>query len=152
MASKAWTHLRNVNLFADCTDDDLAKIDSLLTQISVRPGEVLTKEGSSGFSFMIITDGFALVTRHGEEIGRLRPGSFVGEMALIEQAIRSATVTAITPMTVYVLNFGEFRDLMRWVPSVAAKVEAAAAARHAQNEEGDAAVSAETRSGAARGL
>lgn len=137
MASKAWNHLRSVALFADCSDEDLAKIDSLLTQIALKPGEVLTREGSSGFEFMIITDGFAQVSRHGEEIGRLKPGSFLGEMALIDHERRSATVTAITAMTVFVMNLGEFQDLMRYVPSVAARVGEAAASRHAMNTAAD---------------
>ena len=63
-----------------------------------------------------------VITRAGAELARRGPGSIVGEMALIDQGPRTATVTAATPVSAYVLNRGEFASLLADAPDVAEKV------------------------------
>lgn len=63
----------------------------------------------------------------------LGPGDFVGEMALLDRVPRSATVTTLTPVTVYACNIREFFTLLRVAPSVATKITQAAAERRERN-------------------
>ena len=121
--------LRDITLFNDCSDDELRGIDALVTELVVMPGRELARQGAHAREFLVIGSGEALVTRDGEEIGRLGAGSFVGEMALLDGGRRSATVTAATLMTIYVLHTTDFWALLQLAPRVAAKIQAAAAAR-----------------------
>jgi voltage-gated potassium channel len=79
---------------------------------------------------MIIEEGWARVSRDAVELGQLGPGSFFGEMALLGEPHRSATVTAVTSMVVDVLNPAEFAALLQAAPSVRHAVTAAAEQRH----------------------
>jgi CRP-like cAMP-binding protein len=104
--------LKGVDLFAGCSPDEIDRIASLTTEIDVEAGRVLCVEGKPGEEFFVIADGEARVTRGGEEIARLGGGGFFGEMALLDGGARVATVTAVTPMKLLVLNRSEFRSLV----------------------------------------
>jgi CRP/FNR family cyclic AMP-dependent transcriptional regulator len=104
--------LRGVELFAGCSNDEIDRIASLTTQIDVAAGRVLCDEGTPGEEFFVVAEGEASVTRGGQEIARLGAGNFFGEMALLDGGPRVATVTAATPMSLLVLNRGEFRSLV----------------------------------------
>ena len=80
------------------------------------------REGEIGLEAFVIESGEAVVSRDGAELARRGPGTIVGEMALIEHGPRTATVTAATPLTAYVLNRGEFSSLLVDAPDVAAKI------------------------------
>ena len=116
--------LRSIETFAECTDEELARIDSLLAETNVSAGRTLMAEGKPGLEFMVITEGTATVTRDGQTLGTVGPGDIVGEMALIDEELRAraATVTADTDMRVYVMNAGEFTSLLREVPAVRQKI------------------------------
>jgi CRP-like cAMP-binding protein len=126
--------LKSVTLFAACSDGEIEAVESLLTNVRVEAGEVLMNEGAIGRQFMIIEDGFARVTRNRVELAILGPGSFFGEMALIGRQRRGATVTAIGPMSIDVLNRGEFQALLETSPSVHQRVMRAAADRAVDDE------------------
>jgi CRP-like cAMP-binding protein len=81
---------------------------------------------------MIVIDGRARVTHRGRVIAEIGPGELIGEMALLNGSRRSATVVALTPMRLMVLNPGEFQEMLRVAPSVRAKVGAVAFERGAQ--------------------
>jgi CRP-like cAMP-binding protein len=117
--------LRAVPLFAECTDDELERIDSLFSEAEVAAGHVLVREGSIGRQFIVIVSGRASVAREGVELNVLGPGDFVGEMALLHNTPRGATVTASTPMKLYVANAGEFAALLGEAPSISAKIRRA---------------------------
>lgn len=104
--------LKGVDLFAGCSNAEIERIASLTTQIDVEAGRVLCAEGKAGEEFFVIAEGEASVSRGGEEIARLGAGGFFGEMALLDGGARVATVTAVTPMKLLVLNRGEFRSLV----------------------------------------
>jgi CRP-like cAMP-binding protein len=125
--------LRALELFADCSNAELTQISSLVTMLTVEPGRVLMSEGTIGMEFMVIADGEAEVTVAGAPRARLRPGDFAGEMSLLAHDRRSATVTALTPVTFYVCNTAEFSSLLDVAPSVAAKITDAAARRAEAN-------------------
>lgn len=118
--------LRKVSLFTDCSDRELIRIDRLLTELNVSPGRTLMGRGTAALQFMIVSDGYGRVSADGADIGRVGPGSYVGEHTFRGQAW-NATITALTPMTVYVLNAGELATLLEDVPSLKERIAGAAA-------------------------
>ena len=88
-----------------------------------RTGRVLAKEGTPGQEFVVVVEGTASATSRGEEVGQIGPGSFFGELALLDGGPRTATVRALTPMLVLVLDRSEFNHLVdRAIPSVGRKM------------------------------
>jgi CRP-like cAMP-binding protein len=137
--AKPWIErLRSIDLFAQCSDKELEQIDALMTEVDVPAGRVLMHEGDLGLEAFVIESGEAVVTRDGTELARRGAGSIVGEMALIDQGPRTATVTATTPLTAYVLNRREFASLLDDAPEVAEKVTREVEARRPQVETGHA--------------
>jgi CRP-like cAMP-binding protein len=124
-----------LDLFAGCTPNQASQIRSLLTMLTVEPGTVLMRQGTYGFEFLLIAEGTAEVSLGGEVIATLGAGEFAGEMSLLGRTRRSATVTAVTPMKVYVANAAEFAGIEDVLPSVAARIAATAAEREAANRE-----------------
>ena len=92
--------LARVPLFAALPREQRLVIAQLATHLEAPAGEVLTREGEEGREFIILLDGEVEVTRGGQVIATLGPGSHFGEIALIAHGPRTATVTATTPVTV----------------------------------------------------
>ena len=105
--------LRSIPMFEACTDEELHAIDSLLDDVEVAPGEVLIHEGRPGRESFIVVRGEARVTLRGTDVGSIGPGGIFGEMALLDNEPRPATVTATTPMQLLVLAPRGFFDLLR---------------------------------------
>lgn len=114
--------LQSVWLFSACTNKELSRIASLVDEVEVPVGAVLTKEGGPGREFFAIVEGEALVTLRGKKLATLGAGSFFGEMSLLDQGPRSATVSAATPMKLYVLDARSFSSLLDQSPAVARKI------------------------------
>jgi len=125
--------LRRVDLFASCSDGDLALIDSLLERVEVAPGTAIVDQGAPVRHFFVVVDGYAQVSRDGARLGIVGPGSFIGEMALLNGRLCSADVQAVTPMTVCVLGPDQFRVLVNRFPCVGDKVRNAAIKRSEQD-------------------
>ena len=121
--------LRGVPLFGLCTEKELKDIAGLGDEISVKEGEVLTQEGKPGRECYVVISGEAKATVGGRQIGVVWPGECVGEMALLDTAPRTATVTATTDMEVFVLEPRSFGDLLDRHPSVAKRLLASMARR-----------------------
>lgn len=119
---RAGRALARLELFHDCSPAELRAVDSLVTEVRVPAGRVLMEEGTRGLDFLVVVEGTATVTRAGRHVGEVGAGSFLGELALLDDAPRTATVTAATPMRVYALNPFEFRGLLDAAPSVRARV------------------------------
>jgi CRP/FNR family cyclic AMP-dependent transcriptional regulator len=109
------SHLRSVPWFHACTPEQLAEVARLAERVSVHAGEVLTKEGRIGRELFIILLGTATVTRNGRVINILNDGDYFGELAAIDPAPRSATVTATTDLEVLIIGPREF-DAMTEIP------------------------------------
>src|SRR5918999_837119 len=88
--------LREVSLFAKLSDKDLKRLANSLNERSFSAGHEITAEGAEGIGFFLIESGEVSVSRGGEQIRKLGPGDYFGEMALIDQQPRSATVVADT--------------------------------------------------------
>ena len=110
--------LSGVWLFSRCSKKELAALASLTTQLDFPPGKVLATEGQVGSEFFVIVKGKAEATRTGVPIGVLGPGTFFGEMSLLEHKPRVATVTTTEPTTVLILTAKEFDKLIESMPSV----------------------------------
>ena len=117
--------LAAVPLFASLRDDDRARLADWFEVRSVSAGTELAGEGASGYSFFLLQDGEAEVTSEGEQIRSLSAGDYFGEMALLKDGRRLATVIADTDATVLVLYGTEFRRLQQELPDVAAELERA---------------------------
>jgi CRP-like cAMP-binding protein len=111
--------LREMNLFSKCNRAELSLVGSLTTMIQVQPGSVLAAEDGRGLEFFVIAKGTATASRHGLWLAAFGPGSFFGELALLDGGYRTATVVADTAMSLLVLSRVEFNSLLDSVPSVA---------------------------------
>jgi CRP/FNR family cyclic AMP-dependent transcriptional regulator len=121
--------LAEVPLFAACSKKDLQLVAKRAEDVKVEAGKVLVSEGAAGAEFFVILDGEATVARHGQEVARLGPGQFFGDLALLDRAPRNATITAATPMELVVLGQREFSALIDEVPGFAHKLLAGLARR-----------------------
>jgi CRP-like cAMP-binding protein len=114
--------LEDVPLFAKCSKADLKQIATLADEIDVEEGRVLIREGAHGQQFFVVVDGSLRVTRRGRKVADLGAGDVVGEIALVADVPRTATVTASTPAHLLVLTERGFRDLLAQSPSIATSI------------------------------
>src|SRR5207247_3957721 len=82
--------------FAGLSRGELLELAKVSEDMEVEEGKVLTREGQSGSEFFVIVDGQVSVTKNGSEVRTLGPSDFFGEIALLEDTPRTATVTAKT--------------------------------------------------------
>jgi CRP/FNR family transcriptional regulator, cyclic AMP receptor protein len=114
--------LGGVALFRPCTKGELARIASLVDEIEAPQGKTLTREGEPGWEFFVIAEGTATARCGGRKVAEIGPGSFFGEMSLLDEGPRSATVTADTDMHLLVLTSRSFSSLIDEVPVVARRI------------------------------
>ena len=104
--------LSGVSLFSACTRGELGRIASLVDQVEVPEGKILAREGDPGWEFFVVSEGRAKATKEGSK-DRLRWSGFLfGEMSLLDEGPRSATVTAETDMQLLVLTYRSFSALI----------------------------------------
>jgi CRP-like cAMP-binding protein len=114
--------LRDVWLFERCPTSELAAIARLASSLDVEPGTVLATEASPGHEFVVVVEGTAAVLSRGAEVGQIGPGMCFGELALLDGGPRTATVRAVTPMQLLVVDRSEFDELLDQAPSVARRM------------------------------
>ena len=130
-------------LFSACSDDELERIAALASPRSASVGDELTRQGDEGDEFFVVIDGDAVASIDGDPVGELGPGSFFGEMALIDGGERTATVTASTDMQLLVLDRHDFNEMLEVaMPSVMPKLLAVVGARMRLIEQHDGVVAA----------
>ena len=113
------TELSAVSLFAGLPAKELADIGRSLTEISKPAGMQVVTAGATGAAFLVILEGEAEVELPGGGRRTLRPGDYYGEMALIDEAVRSATVTAKTDLRLLGMPKWEFKPFIGEHPEVA---------------------------------
>ena len=123
--------LRSIPFFQGLSKKELKLLATQTDELDVREGKELATEGEFGHEFFVIERGTADVLRGGEKIRELGPGDFFGEIALLEEDRRTATVKATSDMTVIVMTRQDFRALDRAEPGVHASVAEAIASRRA---------------------
>jgi CRP-like cAMP-binding protein len=126
--------LRKVPLFSDLDNRELQEIAGSMKQRNFSTGQQIAVEGESGVGFFIIEDGDARVTVHGDEVRRLGPGDYFGEIALIAQSPRTATVTAESDLKTYGMTFWDFRPLVEDTPGIAWKLLQSFAKQYDQSQ------------------
>ncbi len=104
--------LQRVPLFADLNQREVKQIARLFKKRTFRAGETVVQEGSGGAAFYVIESGEATVFVAGKEYSTLRPGDYFGEIALIDEGARLATITATSELGCYGITFGDFRPLV----------------------------------------
>jgi len=119
------SRLKSIPLFQDVPDEELGQIATFAQEVTVDQGRELVREGDFSYEFMVIEEGEAEVTRHGDHVNDLGPGDFFGEMGLMADTRRNATVTATSPVTVVVMTAQAFRQTARELPEVADKIRTA---------------------------
>ena len=104
--------LRRVPLFGDLDADELREIAALFRERDFAPGTTILQEGSEGSGFYVIEAGQAQVLIQGRPESALQAGDFFGEVALIDDGPRMATVTAATRLDTWALTPADFRTLV----------------------------------------
>lgn len=121
--------IKRAPLFAQCSKRDLEAVAAVADELDVREGKELTVQGSPGREFFVLVAGEADVKKDGRKIATLTDGDFFGEIALVSNRPRTATVVAKTPLRVLVVTDRAFRRLMEDSPGMQAKVLQALAER-----------------------
>jgi CRP/FNR family transcriptional regulator, cyclic AMP receptor protein len=127
--------IKGVPLFSELGKRELNEVASIADEIDLREGKELTVEGQPGREFFVIIEGDAVVRRGDREINRLGAGDFFGEIALVDDRPRTATVVAETPLRALVVTDRAFRTLLDRSPEIESKVMSARAARLAPDDE-----------------
>jgi len=104
--------LQRVPLFADLSKNEIRQIARLFKERRFGKGSTIIKEGSGGAAFFVIESGEATVFIGGKERATLKPGDYFGEIALIDEGTRMATITAAGDMVCYGVTFWDFRPLV----------------------------------------
>jgi hypothetical protein len=104
--------IHQIPLFAGLADAQVEEIALLFKDRHFAAGETVIREGSGGAAFFLIDSGEAVVTVRGEEKARLGPGDSFGELAMIDEGVRSATITAATDLACWGLTYWDFRPLV----------------------------------------
>lgn len=114
--------LRRVPVFSDLEDRELEAVAESFKQRTFDAGTIIAEEGKGGVGFFVIEDGTAKITVGGKEKGTVGPGDYFGEIALIDDGARTATVTAETELRTYGMTSWEFRPLVEANASIAWKM------------------------------
>jgi len=121
--------LRRAPLFEGLSKKELIELARVTEDVQVPAGTVLCKEGGLGREFYVIVEGTAEVTRGGKPVATRQKGEFVGEIALLTAARRTATVRATSPLRCLILMRGDFRRVLDENRSIERKVMEALAER-----------------------
>ncbi|MGI9647251.1 MAG: cyclic nucleotide-binding domain-containing protein [Acidimicrobiia bacterium] len=128
--------LKEVPLFANLDRHELEEIGRHADEVSVAEGTVVVTQDASGNSFYVIVEGTADVMRDGRKLAELSDGDFLGEMALLEDLPRSATVVTTSPTRLLEMHRRDFSSVLDSAPHLARKMLATLAhrLRHADEE------------------
>jgi CRP/FNR family transcriptional regulator, cyclic AMP receptor protein len=127
------SRLKSIRLFEHFSDDQLRLIAPFAEETSVAEGERLVKEGDYSYELIGIEEGTAEVTRGDEHVGELGPGDFFGEIGVMERTLRTATVTATSPMRLITLTRWELNRMEKDLPDAMEQLRKAADERRPES-------------------
>jgi CRP/FNR family transcriptional regulator, cyclic AMP receptor protein len=116
------SRLKSIPLFQSVSDEELAEVAPFAEEVQVDQGTTLVREGDYSYEFMAIEEGQAEVTRGGEHLADLGPGDFFGEIGLLEKTLRTATVTAKTPVRLVTLTGWDMKRLEKAIPEAVERI------------------------------
>jgi CRP-like cAMP-binding protein len=122
-------HLKRVPLFAKLRGRELERLGQLADEVEVGLDKTLTEQGETGYEFFIVMDGRVSVIEDRRPVAHLGPGDFFGEIALIEERPRTATVRTDGITRLLVINHREFHALMDEFPAIRGAILEALAER-----------------------
>ena len=122
MAQQAVSLLERVPIFQDLDHRELERIAGSMKERTFRAGDTVTSEGAGGIGFFVIEDGEAKVSIGGQERRRLGPGDYFGEVALLTDSPRTATIVADTDLRCYGMTSWDFKPLVETHGSIAWKL------------------------------
>ena len=121
--------IARVPLFAGLSKNELGQVASIADEIDLPADKVLIREGERGREFFVLLEGEAEVARKGKKLATRRAGEFFGEIALVSNLPRIATVKTRKPVRALVIRDVDFRALLQRTPAIAVKVLQAMADR-----------------------
>jgi len=114
--------LARVPIFANCTPSEIEAIVAVAQESGFQAGQIIVTQGTPGQAFYLILSGRVEIIRDGQSLGAFGPGDFFGEMSLLDQAPRSATIKALEPTLCMMLSSWDFKSLLEQHPSIAVKL------------------------------
>ena len=123
------SQLDGIPLFEGLQPDQLQRIADWLEPVEVPAGWYLLNQGSYPEGFFVVLDGEVTVERDGVAIGKIGPGDFFGEIALLEDDRRTATVTTATRVKAAVMDAADFFEMCAEIPEVSSRITSAAMRR-----------------------
>src|SRR5438034_10392887 len=122
MAARSVELLARVPLFSSLSKRHLKNVAELTKEERFAEKETIAEEGQPGDDFYVLVEGEARVVRRGRTINRLMPGDFFGEIALLDEGPRTATIIAETPVSLLSLNRKPFHAVLRREPAIVLKM------------------------------
>jgi len=123
------SQLDGIPLFEGLQPDQLQRIADWLEPVEVPAGWYLLNQGSYPEGFFVVLDGEVTVERDGVAIGKIGPGDFFGEIALLEDDRRTATVTTATRVKAEVMDAADFFEMCAQIPTISSRITDAAMRR-----------------------
>jgi CRP-like cAMP-binding protein len=114
--------LRTVPIFSEVSDKGLREISGTLSSRTYAAGDVVVDEGEGGVGFFLVEKGTARVSRGGETLATLGPGTHFGEVALLAGSKRTATITADSELVCWGMTGWTFRPMLKSEPTVTLKL------------------------------
>jgi CRP-like cAMP-binding protein len=111
-----------IKLFSGLSDKELASVAAPFQDESYEPGSLVVEEGTTGSGFFVMESGRAMVSVRGQELRELGAGDHFGEIALIADSPRTATVTAVTNLRCHTISRDDFRNIVEAQPTIAWKL------------------------------
>ena len=127
--------LKKIPLFSDLSGDDLQRLGSWTDEVDLPAGKPLIHQGNFPHEFMVLESGTAEVTHDGQHLADLGPGDFFGEIALLEEQRRMASVVTTSDATIIVMHSRNFRAMEEAMPEVAARIIAVMQERQKADQE-----------------
>jgi len=114
--------LARVPLFANCTAAEIEAIEGVAQEHLYEPGQIIVTQGTPGQAFYTVLSGRVEILRDDKSLGAFGPGDFFGEMSLLDQAPRSATIRALEMTKCLMLSSWDFKAVLERHPSIAIKL------------------------------
>ena len=121
--------LRSVPLFSGCSQKELGQISAIADELYQPDGTTLIDEGTKGREFFVLVEGTVEARRNGRRLRTMNAGDFFGEIALVTETPRTASVVATSPVRLLVITAQAFQRLLHETPSIRAKILGALAER-----------------------
>jgi CRP-like cAMP-binding protein len=126
--------LRRLELFGDLDHHDLTAVSRWVDQVDVAGGDFLIEEGTLPYELFVIEEGTAQVEHEDRVLATLGPGDVVGEIGVIRQVRRGASVRAVTPVRALAISVEEFQEMSEEMPEIAAQLRSTTEQRLRRNE------------------